>query len=229
LVDVTLSGDREVPMPVLRSFVRLVAAVVLSGTIAGSWTVTSSAHAELESASPPINGTVTSLPANLTLTFSEEVKPGAVSVTVTGPDGKRADNGGAAVDLNDPERVTVIVPLLRGGDGAYQVEWQTISNIDGDQASGRYAFSVASAAGSPVNTTAATPAGSGQQVIIAPSVTIDPNRNGNPLPLNSDYDSRAFAISVGVGLLALAFIVGFWFLVRPRNPRFGPRSKNGQE
>lgn len=205
---------------------------IASATIFAAFAIlisAANAHAELETASPPVNGTVTSLPPILTLHFSEEVKPGGVSVTVSGPDGKRVDNGGASVDLNDPERLTVIVPMLLGGDGAYLVEWQTLSNIDGDQESGSYSFTVASAAASPVNTTAATPEDSGQQVIIAPSVTIDPNRNGNPLPTNSDYDSRAFAISVGAGLIALAAIVGFWFLVRPRNPKFGPRSRNGKD
>jgi methionine-rich copper-binding protein CopC len=185
------------------------------------------AHAEVESSSPPINGTVTALPSVLTLTFSEEVKAGRVSVTVTGPDGARVDDGGAAVDLNDPERITVNVNLFAGGEGTYTVAWQSISNIDDDEAEGSFTFAVQPATTSPVASSGGTPVvGNAGAVATA---TINANLNGNPLGTNENYDSRAFAISVGAGLVALAAIVGFWFLIRPRNPRFGPRAKPGQD
>jgi methionine-rich copper-binding protein CopC len=186
------------------------------------------AHAELESSSPPAKGTVTSLPSSLTLVFSEEVKPGSVSVTVTGEDGQRVDDGGAAVDLNDPERTRVNVTLFAGGDGIYTVQWQTISNIDGDQAEGSYTFTVAAdpvAAGSPVT---GTPGNIGSPPAAAIAPTEADLVNGNPLGTTEDFDSRAFAISIGAGLLALVAIVGFWFLLRPRNPKYGGRARPGK-
>ena len=73
------------------------------------------AHADLESANPPAGATVAALPAKLTLTFAEEVKPDSPVVMVTGPDGKQVDAGDAAVDLNDPTRTTVTVSLYAGG------------------------------------------------------------------------------------------------------------------
>lgn len=181
-------------------------------------------HADLETSSPPAGGSVTALPASMTLTFSEEVRPGAASVQVTGPGGDRVDQGDAAVDLADPGRVTVRVSLFAGGPGEYAVHWETVSNIDGDRASGDYAFMVAIRAGSSLEASVGTP----EATTIAPEPTPTAENFGNPLAsTEGDFDSRAFALSIGAGLLALAAIAGFWFVIRPRNPRFGQRSGPG--
>lgn len=205
--------------------------LVILAAIAGAVTfaVRGSAHAELESASPPANGTLTSLPPALTLVFSEEVKPGAVAVTVTGPDGKRVDDGSAAVDLNDPERTRVNVPVYAGGDGTYSVDWVAVSNLDGDETSGSYTFTVAAASGSPVGATSGTPDAVISAATEAVTATVDDDSSNNPFGSTEDFDSRAFAVSIGAGLLALAAIVGFWFIVRPRNPKYGPRSGSRRE
>lgn len=181
-------------------------------------------HAEIETASPPPGGTVTSLPPAMVLTFSEEVRPGAVSVQVTGPGGDRVDQGDAAVDLADPERVTVRVSLFAGGPGEYGVHWETISNIDGDAAEGDYVFTVNPVQSASPPASVATPEG----IELAPEPTPTAENFGNPLDPEGDFDGRAFAISVGAGLLALVAIVGFWFVIRPRNPRFGSRSDRGR-
>jgi methionine-rich copper-binding protein CopC len=172
------------------------------------------AHAELESSSPAAGSTVQALPATLTLVFSEEVQPGSEVVEVTGPNGSRVDTGDAAVDLTDPERRTVHAALFGGGAGPYSVHWQNVSNIDGDESEGDFTFTVDPAA-APVSP--------------SPEATLDPGAYGNPLKEEGDFDSRAFAISVGAGLIALIAIVGFWFVVRPRNPRFGPRAGRDRE
>ena len=178
------------------------------------------AHADLESSNPPAGATVAALPAKLTLTFAEEVKPDSPVVMVTGPDGKQVDAGDAAVDLNDPTRTTVTVSLYAGGPGAYAVHWETVSNTDGHPLSGDFSFTVSPSAASP--TSAADPV---DPTAIA---TEDPG-NGNPLNPNGNFDSRALGISVGAGLIAMAAIVGFWLAVRPRNPRFGPRAGQDRE
>ncbi len=184
------------------------------------------AHAELDTASPPVDGTVTSLPASISLIFTEEVKPGGVTIRVTGPGGERVDTGDAAVDLNDAERTRVNVSLYAGGPGTYSVVWETISNLDGDQASGNYVFTVAAGA-SPQPSIIGTPDSAAATVAV--TATLDPEVNGNPLGSTENYDSRAFAISVGAGLLALALIVCFWLVVRPRNAKFGSRSRPEQD
>ena len=183
-----------------------------------------SAHAELETASPPPDGIVTMLPASLTLTFSEEVRSGAVSVQVSGPDGARVDTADAAVDLTDPERETVRVSLFTGGPGEYAVNWETISAIDGDSASGDYRFTVQIQPDSSLEPSVGTP----EATTIAPVPTPTAENFGNPLAATEgDFDSRAYALSVGAGLIVVGGIAGFWFLVRPRTPRFGPRSGPG--
>ena len=188
-----------------------------------------SAHAELVSASPPADGTVTSLPSSMTLVFSEEVKPGGVTVQVTGPDGARVDTGDAAVDLTDAERSSVKVSLFAGGPGEYSVHWETISNIDGDSAQGDYTFNIApqAAIGSPA--ALGTPLVVTTNVSAEATPTLDPDSFGNPLREKGDFDSRAFALSIGAGVLALAVIVGIWYLVRPKNPKFGPRAKQDED
>lgn len=181
-------------------------------------------HAELETASPPPGGAVTALPSSITLTFSEEVKPGAVAVQVFGPNGDRVDAGDADVDLTDPERVTVRVSLFAGGPGEYSVHWETVSNTDGDSASGDFAFTVSAQQGASPAASFGTP----ETTNIDPEPTPTAENNGNPLAAtDGDFDSRAFAISVGAGLLALAAIVAFWLMIRPRNPKFGPRAGPG--
>jgi copper resistance protein C len=182
------------------------------------------AHADLESASPPVDGTVTGLPPMMTLVFGEEVKPGTAVVEVTGPDGTRVDRADAAVDLTDPERRTVTVSLMNGDPGEYTVHWENVSNTDGDQVSGDYRFTVAPASVISSPAVAATP----QNPTPAVTATVITGDNNNPLDTEGDYDSRGLAISIGAGLLALAAIVGFWIVVRPKNPRFGSRANRDQ-
>ena len=103
-----------------------------------------SAHADLESSNPPAGGSVAALPAKMTLTFAEEVKPGSAVVEVTGPNGARADAGDADVDLTDAARKTVTVSLFAGGPGTYAVHWETVSNTDNHPLTGDFTFIVSS-------------------------------------------------------------------------------------
>ncbi|HRA47644.1 MAG TPA: copper resistance protein CopC [Thermomicrobiales bacterium] len=176
---------------------------------------TADAHAELVSATPAIDSIVPTLPASLDLVFSEEVKPGGVTVTVTGPDGARIDTGDAQVDLTNATRTLVHVSLFSGGNGVYNVAWQSTSNLDGDVATGSYSFAVGNEA-SPTM---------GGAVVASPIPTPDPDANGNPLSTDSNFDGRALALSVGAGLLAALAIFGVWLAIRPKNPKFGSRSK----
>jgi hypothetical protein len=147
-----------------------------------------------------------------------------VSVQVTGPNGDRVDTGDAAVDLTDPERETVQVSLFTGGPGEYAAHWETISNLDGDSATGDYIFTVQIAPGSSLEPSVGTP----EATTIAPAPTPTAENFGNPLAAtDGDFDSRAFAISLGAGVLVIGGIAAFWLVVRPRNPRFGAKSGPG--
>jgi copper resistance protein C len=224
--EMILSDRTPTSMPFARALtIRTIPALLILFIGALALPGVGSGHAELESASPPVGGTVTALPPQMTLIFGEEVRPDSAVVEVTGPDGKRVDTGDAAVDLTDPERRTVTVSLFAGGAGVYTVHWENVSNTDGDPVSGDYAFTVSAAASGSSPVTATTPENSTP----APTATDgDVAANGNPLDPDSDFDSSAFLISIGAGLLALVAIVGFWFVVRPRNPRFGSRADRDQ-
>jgi methionine-rich copper-binding protein CopC len=193
----------------------LVALALLSLIILGSGMGLPSAlaHAELQSADPAADSVIPALPASMTLTFTEEVKPDGVTVTVTDPDGNRVDDGNAAVDLNNPERNVVNVPLFSGGIGTYQVHWQTVSNLDSDEAEGDYSFTVEASGTSAI----------GEAVVATP--TPNPNANGNPLNPNGNFDSGALGKSVGAGILVALAIFGVWLVVRPKHPKYGSRAE----
>jgi methionine-rich copper-binding protein CopC len=197
---------------------RLVLALAIAHAGAMTAVHQASAHAEFVSSDPPAGGTVTDLPASMTIKFSEEVKPGSAVVEVTGPDGARVDDGSAAVDLTNAQRNTVTVGLFAGGPGAYSVHWENDSNLDGDHSTGDYSFTVA-----------ATPAASATSGPTTPQPTsTEGGANGNPLSKDGDFDSRAFVVSLGAGALALLAIVGAWLLLRPKHPRFGPRAERDE-
>ena len=191
------------------AFVLFAAASLL---LCGGAVPSASAHAELVSAVPAIGSTIPTPPASMLLTFSEEVKPGGITVEVTAPDGNRADTGDAAVDLTNPDRTTVTVSLFMGMAGVYKVHWESTSNLDGDVASGDYTFTVTDTGTATIDSAAvATP-------------TPDPNANGNPLNTSGSFDGRALYLSIGAGILAAFAIYFVWRLVRPKNPKYGSRS-----
>ena len=187
------------------------------------------AHAGLESSVPEAGSTVASAPLTLDLTFSEEVSNGGVTVRVIGPAGDEVQAGTAEVDLNDPERRHVTLSL-RGNlpPGRYTVEWETTSNLDDHAESGSFDFMVGALAASPATssvpgTAVGTPDADASSIQAEP--TLDP-ANGNPLGTeDGDFDGRAFALSIGAGLIGVGAIVAFWRAVRPRNPAFGGRSR----
>ncbi|TPI13006.1 copper homeostasis periplasmic binding protein CopC [Mesorhizobium sp. B4-1-3] len=97
------------------------------------------AHAKLEAAQPPINGTVKDAPTELDLKFSEELNLKFTGVKVTGPDKKEIKTDGDM--LMDGDK-TFMVNLPAGlGAGNYKVEWHALSQ-DGHKTHGTYKFTV---------------------------------------------------------------------------------------
>lgn len=100
-----------------------------------------SAHAHLKSATPPADGSVTSAPPELELTFTEGVELKFSGVEVVGP-AKEAVKVGKAT-LKPGDDATLVVPVtapLRAG--RYTVDWHVLST-DGHRTNGSYAFTVA--------------------------------------------------------------------------------------
>jgi methionine-rich copper-binding protein CopC len=174
------------------------------------------AHAEPERGNPAINGTVSAVPAIVEIWFSEEVDTEQTTIAVFGPDGTQFDLGDTMVDLNDPEHKHVTVSLKPDlPAGVYTVEWESLSAEDRDEASGSYTFTVtgsgtpeASPSPSPIASPGGTPA----------SVVAETPAVSDQVTEPSDFDTQAFAIAVGAGLVAALFIYLFWRLVRPKQP-----------
>ncbi|WP_431953323.1 copper resistance CopC/CopD family protein [Actinacidiphila sp. bgisy167] len=111
-----------------------------------------SAHAALVSSDPAQGAVVGTAPAQVRLTFSEGVLLTKDAIRVLGPDGGRADTGGA----NDAGRgdTTAAVALRQGlGDGTYTVAWKVVSD-DSHPVAGAFTFSI----GAPSKTSVPLPA-----------------------------------------------------------------------
>lgn len=118
----------------------LACSVLLAGPVAPTW-----AHAELISTNPVDGATLTSVPASVTLTFTDKIDPQFVRAAVTTPAAT-----GPVQAVTDKHVVTV--PITSAGPGAYKVVYRVVS-ADGHPISGQLQFTVA---GTP---TAAPPTG----------------------------------------------------------------------
>lgn len=117
--------------------------IILSSAFAAVSTVALSgaahAHAHLQAAQPPINGTVKDAPQELDLKFSEELNLKFTGVKVTGPDKKAVKTDGDM--LMDGDK-SFMVNLPAGlAAGTYKVEWHALSQ-DGHKTHGDYMFTV---------------------------------------------------------------------------------------
>jgi methionine-rich copper-binding protein CopC len=120
---------------------RLLAAVVGLAFAALLWAGPAAAHSVLLATSPARGGTVPSAPAKVVLTFNEMPQGEFSTIHVTGPDGKRRDDGHVQV-VND----LVTEPLAGSRPaGRYVVDWRVVS-ADGHPVSGQFTFTAQSAA-----------------------------------------------------------------------------------
>lgn len=127
----------------MKKIIILLAAAVLTLAFAA----VAMAHAEIKSCTPEINGTVAAVPDKVVCTTSEAMDPKGSSLAVFDAMGMQVDKKDSAVDLNDPDRVTIAVSLDTAmmKDGVYTVKWTTLSAADSDEANGEFKFTVGSA------------------------------------------------------------------------------------
>src|SRR4051812_19291147 len=88
------------------------------------------AHAKYDSSTPAAESTITSMPASVQVTFTEELR--AVTLNVIGPDGSPVSTGQASIDL--AERTHASVPVRSGGAGRYTVRGTGVADDEGDSA-----------------------------------------------------------------------------------------------
>lgn len=103
-----------------------------------------SAHTDLTSSTPPDGATLDALPANIVLTFSDDMTQEYAKVALTAPDGTPAGAGEPQVDGKSAS--LAVKPGLP--PGKYTVGYRVVS-ADGHPVSGSYGFTVRAAAPSP--------------------------------------------------------------------------------
>lgn len=98
------------------------------------------AHAHLERASPPANGSVRNAPREVTIWFSENLERSFSSITVVDSSGSRVDQGDSQVDSRNRKIMRVTLKPL--APGRYKVNWRVLS-VDTHKTEGSYNFRVA--------------------------------------------------------------------------------------
>lgn len=129
--------------------------LVLAALLATLFTAAApaSAHAALTASDPKDGAVVATAPAQVTLSFSEQVAMGDDSIRVLDPQGKRVDTGELR-DMCSGNTIRYGTALHTGlPDGTYTVAWQAVS-ADSHPISGAFTFSI----GAPSATTVALPA-----------------------------------------------------------------------
>ncbi|MFJ8012019.1 copper resistance CopC/CopD family protein [Streptomyces sp. NPDC096339] len=130
-------------------------ALVLAALLATLFTAAApaTAHAALTASDPKDGAVVATAPAQVTLSFSEQVAMGGDSIRILDPQGKRVDTGELR-DLCSGNTVRYGTALRSGlPNGTYTVAWQAVS-ADSHPISGAFTFSV----GAPSTTTVKLPA-----------------------------------------------------------------------
>ncbi|MFF3502086.1 copper resistance CopC/CopD family protein [Streptomyces sp. NPDC003247] len=109
-----------------------------------------SAHAALTGSDPAQGAVVDTAPAQVSLTFSEQVAMNGDSLRVLDPKGTRADTG----EPTNVSGTTYAVPLHSGlPDGTYTVTYQVVS-ADSHPVAGAYTFSIGSPSKTSVSVSA---------------------------------------------------------------------------
>ncbi|MFB7262958.1 copper resistance CopC/CopD family protein [Streptomyces nojiriensis] len=118
-------------------------ALVLAALLATLFTAASpaTAHAALTASDPKDGAVVATAPAQVTLSFSEQVAMGDDSIRVLDPQGKRVDTGELR-DMCSGNTVRYGTALHAGlPNGTYTVAWQAVS-ADSHPISGAFTFSI---------------------------------------------------------------------------------------
>jgi methionine-rich copper-binding protein CopC len=97
------------------------------------------AHAHLQSAVPPVDGTVDTPPPAITLTFSEALEPRFSTIEIKDAAGKRVDDGKPHSEAGDAKRFSVGIGKLP--PGLYTVDWHATS-VDTHRTEGSFHFTV---------------------------------------------------------------------------------------
>ncbi len=110
------------------------------------------AHSSIISSRPGAGEELRSAPGVVVLTFSEPIDINLSRATVTMPDGKKFPTTGISAD-------EIQIALSTNLPGVYQVDWTTVSAVDGHTLSGSFRFGVAVNPGAPREVAISSPQG----------------------------------------------------------------------
>lgn len=117
-----------------------------SAVLAAAPRQTAQAHARLVWGTPGPDDVLNAAPTQVDAYFAEDIvkQSGTYALAVTDAAGNAVDNQDTVLD--DGNRRHMTVTLQSGlGAGSYTVTWKTVSDEDGDAASGSYSFTVVGA------------------------------------------------------------------------------------
>ena len=97
------------------------------------------AHAFLKTATPAVGSTITTMPAEVRIDFTEGVEPSFSTIKVTDAHGAQVDNGTAHLEAGDTHLTVGLKPLA---PGRYTVSWHAIAT-DTHRTQGTFSFTVA--------------------------------------------------------------------------------------
>jgi methionine-rich copper-binding protein CopC len=100
-----------------------------------------SAHARYDYSEPDVSSLVADSPFVLRTYYTQELMS-ASTVRVLDESGTQVDMADGHVDLDDPDRKSMVVSLPGLPAGFYTVEWSTVSADDGDSETGTFTIGV---------------------------------------------------------------------------------------
>ena len=109
------------------------------------WQAQASAHATFVRGTPGPGDVLTAAPSQVDAYFAQNIRTlsgqTTYSLWVTDAGNNQVDNNDNTLDPANPRHLTVTLPSGLG-NGVYAVHWYTVSDEDGDEASGSYTFTI---------------------------------------------------------------------------------------
>jgi methionine-rich copper-binding protein CopC len=178
------------------------------------------AHADLEQSEPAADAVLSESPKEVRMFFTQSLKP-ETTARVLDAAGTQVDNKDGKIDLSDLDHKTFVLTLPTLAPGKYTVEWNTVSDEDGESDEGSFNFTVGTAQAQPTAapTTAAQATAApttGAQPTAAPASTTAPAATprptsapaagGNPqtLPQTSEGGAQPYAYLLLAAVLAVS-------------------------
>jgi methionine-rich copper-binding protein CopC len=168
------------------------------------------AHAELDTVTPADGATVEVAPAEIVMTFTQDLDPSRSSIVVVDSTGAEVASGGEVGA--DPRTMTLALPTL--DPGAYEVRWTSYSAEDDELERGITTFTIMPPP--PTSTPTAPP----PSATPAPPPSATPAPSATPTPLPSPTGSgtpTSGTADILIPIVAAVVLVaglGYWLARR---------------